>query len=203
MIRRTIAADLAEFRSLGGGWVVDTMPTGPGRDAAMLGEVSRQSGVAVVCATGLHLAMYYPPDHPMLAMDAEALARLFIDEITVGLRRDAGEQRVPGRAGVIKVAGGLDRLDGLQSEAFAAAGRASAATGCPIITHCEDGTAGMQQIERLTRYGASADRIVLSHCDRRPDAGYHRAMLETGALRSNTTTTFATSSAGTAARRPS
>jgi phosphotriesterase-related protein len=66
--------DLREFRDVDGGWVIDTMPTGAGRCAPKLAAVSQQSGVHIVCPTGVHLALYYPPDHPMLSMNREELA---------------------------------------------------------------------------------------------------------------------------------
>ena len=69
--------DLREFRDAGGGWVIDTMPTGAGRRARKLAAASQQSGVHIVCPTGLHLPLYYPPDHPMLSMDQEELAEVF------------------------------------------------------------------------------------------------------------------------------
>ena len=183
-----IVKDLGEFKAHGGGWVVDTMPTGPGRHAAALAEISRRSGVAVVCPTGLHLAQYYPEDHPLLSMNRDGLAAVFIEEIESHLTDEPGQtpsdlkpiDGSPYRCGVVKVAGGRDYLDDLQREAFAAAGAASAKTGCPIITHCEAGTAGVEQIECLIAAGADPRHVVLSHCDRQPDAGYHREMLQAG-----------------------
>ena len=170
--------DVEEYRKAGGGWIVDTMPTGAGRDGVMLREVARRTGVPIVCPTGVHLATYYPPDHPMLKMDREALRELFIREITVGV--DDGEGIADLRAGVIKVAGGEHRLNAHQKEVFIAAAQAQARTGCPIITHCEKGTAGLEQVHLLVRHGADASKVVLSHCDKINDPDYHRDLLDTG-----------------------
>ncbi|MEM8739336.1 MAG: hypothetical protein AAGG38_12815 [Planctomycetota bacterium] len=175
-----VAQDLRAFKQHGGGWAIDTMPTGPGRNPRNLMEVSRRSGVAVVAATGLHLAMYYPDRHPMLAMGRRELSALFVREIVSGVDEPGTEFASSLKAGVIKVAGGRGRLDALQREAFAAAGRASAETGCPIITHCEAGTAGPEQIDRLLEAGADPRHVVLSHCDRIPDRNYHADLLRTG-----------------------
>jgi len=86
----------------------------------------------------------------------------------------------PVRAGIIKVAGGLDRLDALQERAFDAAAAAHLATGCPILTHTEQGTAGMEQVERLALRSVPPGRVILSHVDRVPDVEYHRRLLDTG-----------------------
>lgn len=170
--------DMEAFRDAGGGWVVDTMPTGAGRNVAKLHEVAERTGIPIVCPTGVHLAMYYPPDHPLLKMDRRALTELFIREVTVGV--DDGEGISDIRAGVIKVAGGEDHLNTFQQEVFIAAAQAQARTGCPIITHCEKGTAGLKQAALLERHGADLSRVVLSHCDRVNDLSYHRDLLATG-----------------------
>jgi len=110
--------DLREFRDAGGGWVIDTMPTGAGRCALKLATVSRLSGVHIVCPTGMHLPLYYPPDHPMLSMHREELADVFLREIVDAVRDETGP--LPYRAGVIKVAGGHEQLTPHQREAFTA-----------------------------------------------------------------------------------
>jgi len=84
------------------------------------------------------------------------------------------------RAGVIKVAGGHGKLTPHQREAFAAAGEASRRTGCPIITHTEQGTAGEEQVNLLLNNGAHPTQVVLSHTDRLPDIAYHRRLLSSG-----------------------
>jgi len=169
--------DLGQFKAAGGGWLIDTMPTGAGRHALKLAEAARRSGVAIVCPTGLHLPIYYPDDHPMHSMDREALAGLFVREITEAI--DDGDGPLPHRAGVIKVAGTQPMTDH-QREAFIAAAEAQHRTGCPIITHTERGAGGLEQARLLIEHGADPDHIVLSHCDRQPDPRYHRELLATG-----------------------
>jgi 5-phospho-D-xylono-1,4-lactonase len=170
--------DLGEFRDDGGGWVIDTMPTGAGRCSRKLAAASQQSGIHIVCPTGLHLPLYYPSDHPMLSMDQEELADVFVKEIAEGVCDDAVQLSY--RAGVIKVAGGHGKLTPHQREAFAAAGEASRRTGCPIITHTEQGTAGEEQVNLLLNSGAHPTQVVLSHTDRLPDIAYHRRLLSSG-----------------------
>ncbi|MEZ6190969.1 MAG: hypothetical protein R3C45_06705 [Phycisphaerales bacterium] len=170
--------DLREFHAAGGSWIVDTMPTGAGRDALMLRGVARQTRVPIVCPTGVHLPIYYPPDHPILKMDRGALTELFIREITAGI--DDGNGIADILAGVIKVAGGENHLTAFQKETFIAAAQAQSRTGCPIITHCENGTAGLEQAALLERHGADLAHVVLSHCDKVNDLSYHRDLLSTG-----------------------
>jgi phosphotriesterase-related protein len=55
-----------------------------------------------------------------------------------------------------------------------------AATGVPILTHCEGGVGAMAQIELLTELGVPLDRVVISHTDKITDFAYHRDLLEAG-----------------------
>ena len=55
--------ELAEPVSLGLRSVVDAMPADGGRDVLALAEISRQAGIHVVAATGLHHDRYYGPGH--------------------------------------------------------------------------------------------------------------------------------------------
>ena len=48
-------------------------------------------------------------------------------------------------------------------------------TGCPILTHCEGGKGAPEQVAWLTRHGADAGHLALSHVDRIVDRGYHAA----------------------------
>src|SRR5689334_6360282 len=58
-----ITTELKEFYQHGGRTVVDTMPAASGRNVLKLAEVSRDSSVNIVAPTGIHLEIYYPPNH--------------------------------------------------------------------------------------------------------------------------------------------
>ncbi|MHA5054529.1 phosphotriesterase family protein [Streptomyces sp. SD15] len=98
-------AELAAFRERGGGSVVQWTPYGLGRRAADLPSISRDTGVHVVAATGLHQAARYPADS--LTELRGRLTDVFVAELTEGI----GTSGV--RAGLIKVAGGFHALDDL------------------------------------------------------------------------------------------
>jgi phosphotriesterase-related protein len=180
---RLAAQELSLFHAAGGRAVVDTMPAGCGRNAGKVAEASRKSGVHVVLATGVHLVKYYRPDHWLLGLDESEMADLLVADIQVGIRideHDPHSPRGPQRAGVIKVAGGRSRLDDFQQRTFRAAADAQRRTGCPVITHTEQGTAAFEQAELLIAHGAHRSHVVLSHVDRVHDAAVHRRVLELG-----------------------
>src|SRR4051812_48654542 len=75
------AIELAEFHYAGGRAMIDTMPCNCGRNAAKLAEVSRRTGVHIVCPTGLHLQKYYPASHWSERITEDELCELFVAEI--------------------------------------------------------------------------------------------------------------------------
>lgn len=173
-----ICKELTELHRIGIGAMVDAMPIDAGRSAADLAEVSLRTGIHIVAPTGLHLRLYYPANHWYDVIGEEDLARKFIGEIETGII-DEG-MKTCHKAGVIKVAGSRDQLTDLERRNFRAAGSAQRETGCPVLTHTEQGTAALEQIRLLLDAGASPAHVVLSHLDRNPDLGYHREVLAAG-----------------------
>jgi len=179
-----LCAELRGFREAGGSALIDAMPCACGRDISLLAALSRETGVSIVAATGVHLAQYYPTRHWTSRYGADQLAALMVADIEQGIDRfDYGGpivERAPHRAGVIKAAGSGPRLGERDRRVFAAAAEAQRQTGCPILTHTEQGEGGLAQAAFLRDCGADLSRVVLSHTDRRPDPARHRDLLQTG-----------------------
>jgi phosphotriesterase-related protein len=62
-----------------------------------------------------------------------------------------------------------------------AGGRAAAQVGCPVLTHTDHASNGLEQIAILTGEGVPSHRILVGHSDGRRDLGYHRSLADTGA----------------------
>ncbi len=176
-------AEVFAFRAAGGRAIIDSMPCDCGRNVRKLAAVSSRTGVHVVCPTGLHLAKYYDPGHWGNRYTEAELAELFVTEIEFGIdARDCGGpfvERTAHRAGVIKIASGA-AWTAREETVFAAAARAHRETGCPILTHTEQGELALEQIERLRSDGVALAHVCLSHTDGKPDVGYHREILASG-----------------------
>jgi phosphotriesterase-related protein len=167
-------AELAAFRAAGGAAVVQWTPYGMGRRAADLPELSRSTGVRLVCATGLHQAAHYHPELPD-KLRGSGLAGLFVSELTDGI----GTTGV--RAGLIKVAGGFHALDAHARWTMTAAAEAHHATGAPIAVHLEMGTAALDVLELLCgELGVPGHRVILGHLNRFPDPVVQRRAAESG-----------------------
>jgi predicted metal-dependent phosphotriesterase family hydrolase len=177
-------AELREFHAHGGRAMVDSMPCDSGRNVLKLAAIARGTGVHIVAPTGLHLQKYYDPGHWGNHYDEQTLSRLFVQDLTEGV--DAHDYNGPvvlrteHRAGVIKVASGLGSLTARDRKVFAAAAAAQRATGCPILTHTEQGTAAIEQLRFFQEAGVELRQVCLSHTDRNPDLGYHREILSAG-----------------------
>ncbi len=179
-------AELAPAQALGLRSVVDAMPADAGRNVSKLAEIGRRSGLHVVAPTGLHHERYYHDRHWSALLSAEDLADLFVADVEDGI--DALDyagpvvRRTPHRAGVVKVAGDTNGLTPVEERIFTAAAIAHARTGVPILTHCENGTAGPLQAQFLVDRGVRPASVVLSHTDKVVDRGYQRDVLATGAM---------------------
>lgn len=178
-------AELQPCQEAGVSTVVDAMPADAGRNVEKLAEISRRSGVHVVATTGLHHERYYGRRHWGEVLEPEQVADLFVDEVEQGIdAHDLGGpvvRRTPHRAGLVKVAGSSGGPSPRDRRVFAAAALAVARTGTALMTHCEQGTGGVEQLELLADLGVPLERVLLSHTDKVADRGYHREMLATGA----------------------
>jgi phosphotriesterase-related protein len=155
----TATERLIELRELGVRTFVDPCPIELGRDVELLAEVSRASGVNIVCATGF----YFEQDgigipHYWRLRWPEEIAELFIREITDGV----GDTGI--RPGVIKIATG-DPVGRHELKVLTAAGIASEQTGTPIISHTVNSRFGDIQQDVLESAGADLSRAVIGHLD--------------------------------------
>lgn len=171
--RSAARAELAAFRAQGGDAVVQWTPYGLGRRAADLPPLSREAGVRVVAATGLHQEVHY--DEATLDGLRHRLAEVFVTELTEGI----GTSGV--RAGLVKVAGGFHALDAHTRWTMAAAAEAHHATDAPIAVHLELGTGALDVVDLLCgELGVPPHRVILGHLNRAPDGVVHRQAAEAG-----------------------
>jgi len=178
--------DVQEFFASGGRTLVDSMPCGGGRNAVKLAEVSRRTGVNILCPTGLHLQRYYAPGHWSERLSAESITKLFVADIEEGI--DLADYNGPSiertnyKAGLIKVATGLNSISAHEQKVLESAAAAHHITGAPIQTHTEQGTAALEQVQVLQELEVPLGHVVLSHTDRKPDIAYHRELCSTGVM---------------------
>ena len=76
------AKEAAVYRTAGGTTIVEAQPGGCGRMAAGLAEISRATGVQIICATGFHKMLFYPENHWIFQRNERELEEYFIRELT-------------------------------------------------------------------------------------------------------------------------
>jgi phosphotriesterase-related protein len=179
-----ISTELKEFFNNGGRTLVDTMPANCGRNVLKLAEVSIRSKVNIIAPTGIHLAMYYPPNHWRYHLNEDELTDLFIKDVEEGIDEyDYGcpvIKRTKHKAGLVKLATGDEPITPHQEKIFHAVVNTHRQTGVPILTHTNAGKHAIAQANLFYKLGADLQHVVLSHVDKRNDLGYHKDLMQTG-----------------------
>lgn len=188
-----------ELRALGqSGFdsMVDATPIGLGRSTEALARLSNATGVAVIAATGRHRDAHYAGNEWITYFGEEQWTEIFVRELCVGMANDDDSYRTTAiqdvktaktgggeniRAGFIKV--GIDywNISTDERQVLAAASRAHLLTGAPIMVHTEYCTAALEVLDIFAGHGVTADRVVIAHADKNPDAGLHASIAERGA----------------------
>jgi predicted metal-dependent phosphotriesterase family hydrolase len=181
-----MALELGDAMRHGLGGAIDAMPADCGRNPVKLAQLAQRTGLRIVASTGLHHERFYGPWHWSRRASDEELADLFTADLVEGIdERDYSGpivRRTAVRAGVIKIAGSESGPSDRDRPIFTAAAKAHSRTGAPVLTHCENGTGALEQIELLAASGVATTSIALSHVDKVVDRGYQRDMLATGAF---------------------
>jgi len=165
---------LQELKGFGVSTFLDPCPMDLGRDVTFMAEVAQRSGMRIVCTTGA-----YKENEGLTytfgALPVDEIAAIYVKELTEGI----GSTGI--RAGLIKVATGAPEISEYERKLLTAAGRAAREVGCPVITHTDHATGGLEQIAILTGEGVPAHRILVGHSDGRDDHEYHRSLADRGA----------------------
>ncbi len=165
---------LQELRSHGVTTFLDPCPMDLGRDVEFMADVAERSGMRIICTTGAY-KQNEGLTYTFGALPVEDITAIYVKELTEGI----GESGI--RAGLVKVATGAPTMTEYERKLLVAGGRAAAAVGCPVITHTDDASLGLEQIQVLTAQGVPAHRILVGHSDGRDDHEYHRSLADNGA----------------------
>jgi phosphotriesterase-related protein len=145
-----------------------------GRDVEFLAEVSQRSGMRIVCATGAYKENE-GLTYTFAALPVEDIEAIYVKELTEGIDGTGI------RAGLVKVATGSRAITPYEQKLLVAGGRAAAKVGCPVLTHTDGASLGVEQLALLTAEGVPAHRVLVGHSDGRDDHDYHRALADRGA----------------------
>ena len=142
-----------------------------GRDIELIQEVSRESGVQVIAATGNHLAV----PRPFGEVSPDVIAAMYVREIKEGIEGTGI------KAGIIKVASDRGGVTQPQENVLRAAALTHKQTGIPISTHTwSPDRVGDQQVRILEEEGVDLNRVYIGHSSDDTDMGYLLGLLAKG-----------------------
>lgn len=158
--------------------VVDATTNETGRDPELLKEVSKRTGIHIICVTGYYYergsAPAYFKARRGLGRVEDEIYEMFLAETTEGIGRTGI------KAGAIKVASSRDGMTSYEQWFFHAAARACRETNIPIITHTQEGKLGPEQAEFFVTAGVDPKRVMIGHMCGNSDLSYHLKTLEYG-----------------------
>lgn len=186
--RRERVADavvqLQALKSKGVDTIVDMTVIGLGRQVDTIIEVARQVDLKIILTTGVYLGRGMPDaltvrdpgDVPHARRSEDALADLFIRDITTGIGTTSA------KAGVIK---GYTNQNGLTPETdrcLRAVAFAHRSTGVPINTHSDPvARTGLDQLRVFEEEGVDLERVIIGHSGDTVDLNYLKSLMDKGA----------------------
>jgi predicted metal-dependent phosphotriesterase family hydrolase len=152
---------LHRMRAVGIGTIVDCTPPGYGRDLALLADLSRASGVAILASTGSFCEEWHPQPQRIADASVEELVEMFVAELTDG---DVA-------CGTIKVATSAGAMTPREEKLLTAASAGHRQTGAPIVSHTTGGL-GLEQLDIFVDGDVEPAAVLVSHvcsADEPPD----------------------------------
>src|SRR3954452_12238948 len=162
---------LNEAREGGVRTIVDLSTLDLGRDVRFFAEMSRRTGVQIICATGI----WRDIPRALWLRSPDEVAALFVREIEVGIEGTGI------RAGIIKVANDAEGVTREGEIILRAAARAAARTGVRISTHSyAPGRVGEQQVAIFEDEGFDLNRVYIGHSNDSTDLDYLLGLVRRG-----------------------
>lgn len=147
------------------GVFIDCTPLNIGRNIEILKTVSENSGVNIVCSSGL----YYNEDPILNCMSAEALADFIVEDTNNAC------------AGIIKAAVEYKTVSEFNVKLLKATAVAQKKTGLPIVLHTNaNNKNGAKAVEILLDCNVAPERIVVGHLSDTDDIEYIKSIAKNG-----------------------
>lgn len=145
--------------------LVDCTPVNIGRDVELLKEISKNSGVNIICSTGF----YYTEETVLYASSPELLAEYMI----------ADAENI--NAGIIKCAVENETISEFNKKLLIASAIAQKTLGLPIVLHSNaNNENGRKALEILLSEGVKPQAITVGHLSDTEDLEYVLQIAQTG-----------------------
>jgi len=182
---RVMQPYLSEIRQLGVTGFADCTPAFIGRDPLVLAELSKATNLHILTNTGLYKEQYLP--EYAYTCSAGDLAAMWVAEVEEGVEdeivraRTGRVERLPVKAGFVKIAVNPGPIEPVQEKIVRAAVRCSQLTGAAIVCHTGHPVAVLELLKVVKEERLDPDRLVVAHLDAVDDRSVHAKVLEWGA----------------------
>lgn len=143
--------------------IVDPTASECGRDPLLLKKLSEDSGINIICSTGMYNekwggAGYFIERAEAVGVDmAEELHEMFTKDIEDGI----GSSGV--KAAFLKIATGVGEITDYERTVFEVAARVQQEQKVPIMTHVHAGSMALEQAKLLKDAGADPKHTIIGH----------------------------------------
>lgn len=168
--------ELQPFIDAGGRTVIDLSPPGFGRDAVALKAIAVVTGLNVIMGCGEYVDAAHSGYVAVCSM--EQIRDVMLAEINDGV----GKTGI--RPGVIGEIGSGNPITDMERKVLRAAAQAQLQSGLALNIHrtvFPDPDAGLEALRIVLDEGVDPSRVVMSHCDERPEPEFAVKVGELGA----------------------
>jgi predicted metal-dependent phosphotriesterase family hydrolase len=166
---------LKKLKASGVSTLAECTPAYIGRDAVLLKQLSRSSGLRIITNTGYYAAVdfKYLPAHAHTESAGQLAAR-WIKEWQYGIEGTGV------RPGFIKLGVGNAPLKSLEKKLISAAAITHLKSGLQVAIHTGNGKAAAEEAELLAALGVSPAAMIWVHAQNDDDGEYHTALARKG-----------------------
>lgn len=161
------------FQNAGGDSLVDLTPINYGRSPLLLKKIADATGVNVLFVTGFHKEEFQPKW--LESMNSSQIYDFLANEISNGVT----SQHL--KPGAMKLGTSLGQITMTEKKVIEVETEIQKDLRIPIVTHCDQGTMGLEQLEILQKNGADLSHVCLSHVDLQQDIAYLKEIFKRGA----------------------
>lgn len=167
-----IIQEVAEFSAAGGRTIVEMSPLNFGRNVLVYQEISKATGINIICATGFHKEEFIPSW--VNTKSNGEMIDLLKSEIYQGISASGI------RPGVIKIGTSFNAITDIEKRSIEIASIVQKETFLAINTHCDRGTMALEQCRLFLEFGANPDKVILGHVDIPNDGEYLKKICSLG-----------------------
>ena len=165
--------EIRALKSFGVSNIIDVTNRGMGRNIEYILEVSKETDINIISATGYYKEPFFPEE--VYKLSQKELTCVMVKEIIQGIESTGV------KAGIIgEIGSGKESISDIEKKVLKAAAAAHMETGKPISTHTTLGKLGIEQVKIFKDMGADLNRIIIGHVDLSGDIEYILRLIDKG-----------------------